>query len=266
MPAQRRRLLTTLTVALALLLATPVAVIASDRFTDVPDTNVFHDDITWMADAGVTKGCNPPANTQYCPSDNVTREQMAAFMHRLAANQVVDAGKLNGENPSYYQTVIAADSCSLNDTYTATTCGPSPDGTVPDETTVQILETTLNAPAAGSVAISIYTRGSTTSWVTIDSTCVVYGSDLSPLYAQLVNGLLVTSPDFGILAGSTAVNVAKGSHVLRLCTVYLGTDGGGGIANASLSAVWSASGNVNVQGQAPNTGGTPLDLASPGGL
>ncbi len=69
----------------------PIAGIASDRFTDVPDTNIFHNDIGWLADNGVTLGCNPPANDQFCPSDVVTREQMAAFMRRLATNKVVDA-------------------------------------------------------------------------------------------------------------------------------------------------------------------------------
>ena len=69
----------------------PLASYAADRFTDVPDSNVFHDDITWLADAGVTLGCNPPANDEFCPTDNVRRETMAAFMRRLAVNQVVDA-------------------------------------------------------------------------------------------------------------------------------------------------------------------------------
>lgn len=76
--------------AFALLLV-PITAIAGDGFTDVEDNNVFVADIQWMADAGITLGCNPPANDRYCPKSNVTREQMAAFMHRLAANQVVDA-------------------------------------------------------------------------------------------------------------------------------------------------------------------------------
>ena len=51
----------------------------------MPDSNTFHNDIAWLADAGVTKGCNPPyTNTQYCPDDEVTRGQMAAFMKRFA--------------------------------------------------------------------------------------------------------------------------------------------------------------------------------------
>src|SRR5690606_38813455 len=74
MPARPRRI-TTFLVAIALLAITPLAVIAADKFDDVPDSNIFHDDIAWLADADVTRGCNPPDNTQFCPSDNVTREQ-----------------------------------------------------------------------------------------------------------------------------------------------------------------------------------------------
>jgi S-layer homology domain len=72
-------------------LLVPVAVFATHSFNDVPDDHTFHDAIAWMKDNGVTVGCNPPANTNYCPEDNVTRAQMAGFMRRLAENQVVDA-------------------------------------------------------------------------------------------------------------------------------------------------------------------------------
>lgn len=51
-------------------------------FADVPGTNTFHDDITKLGAAGITKGCNPPDNTWFCPSDDVNRGQMAAFLHR----------------------------------------------------------------------------------------------------------------------------------------------------------------------------------------
>jgi len=69
----------------------PVAAIAAGGFDDVEDDSVFKADIDWLATAGVTKGCNPPTNDEFCPEGNVTREQMAAFMHRLAVNKVVDA-------------------------------------------------------------------------------------------------------------------------------------------------------------------------------
>lgn len=53
-----------------------------DGFEDVPDSNVFHDDIEWMAETGVTKGCNPPENTEYCPDRALIRGEEAAFFHR----------------------------------------------------------------------------------------------------------------------------------------------------------------------------------------
>ncbi len=85
-----------LIVAAFALFLVPVAAIAAGGFTDVGDDNIYQADIQWLADAGVTKGCNPPANTEFCPESTVTRQQMAAFMHRLAANRVVDAGTVEG--------------------------------------------------------------------------------------------------------------------------------------------------------------------------
>ena len=51
-------------------------------FDDVPASNTFARDIERLATAGITKGCNPPQNTSYCPTDEVTRGQMTAFLHR----------------------------------------------------------------------------------------------------------------------------------------------------------------------------------------
>ncbi len=54
---------------------------AGDLFTD-DDGTIFEDNIDKLATAGVTKGCNPPTNDNFCPNDNVTRGQMAAFLRR----------------------------------------------------------------------------------------------------------------------------------------------------------------------------------------
>lgn len=72
--------------ALILAIGLPLGVVANHRFTDVTNSNIFHDDVTWLADHDVTRGCNPPGNTRFCPKDEVTREQMAAFMRRFAQN------------------------------------------------------------------------------------------------------------------------------------------------------------------------------------
>jgi hypothetical protein len=52
-----------------------------DTFTD-DNGSIFEADIEWLAKSGITKGCNPPANDQFCPDDSVTRGQMAAFLVR----------------------------------------------------------------------------------------------------------------------------------------------------------------------------------------
>ena len=44
--------------------------------------HLFEEDIDAIAAAGITKGCNPPSNTRYCPDFVVDRGAMAAFLRR----------------------------------------------------------------------------------------------------------------------------------------------------------------------------------------
>jgi hypothetical protein len=90
----RRHLYVIIAVLTAFALSVPTAGWAADRFKDVSDSNVFHEDIAWLAEVGVTRGCNPPANDEFCPGENVRREAMAAFLHRLAMNGSVSAGNI----------------------------------------------------------------------------------------------------------------------------------------------------------------------------
>jgi hypothetical protein len=77
-----RRLALLLALALSLLTSSAIAQ-NCDGFTDVLASSPFCPDVTWLATYGVTKGCAP---SQFCPNENVTRLQMAAFMHRLGNN------------------------------------------------------------------------------------------------------------------------------------------------------------------------------------
>lgn len=85
-------------VALALFATGSVAFAAGTQFRDVPPDHVFAQDIAWMAEEGITRGCNPPANDMFCPEEPVTRGQMAAFMHRLAESEAM-AGSRGGSGP-----------------------------------------------------------------------------------------------------------------------------------------------------------------------
>ena len=44
--------------------------------------HIFENAIEWLADRGITQGCNPPTNNRFCPDDAVTRGQMAVFLVR----------------------------------------------------------------------------------------------------------------------------------------------------------------------------------------
>jgi hypothetical protein len=50
-------------------------------FTDTRG-HIFESAISRLAYAGITLGCNPPSNTRFCPNNNVTRGEMAAFLVR----------------------------------------------------------------------------------------------------------------------------------------------------------------------------------------
>lgn len=55
--------------------------VAGDTFVD--DDHSSHErDIERIAAVGITRGCSP---VRYCPDDGVTREQLAAFLHRALA-------------------------------------------------------------------------------------------------------------------------------------------------------------------------------------
>lgn len=69
----------TLIVGIMLGSAMTSVVWASHQFSDVPTNNPFHDDIGWMADHGIANGY---ADGTYKPTNPVTRQAFAAFLHR----------------------------------------------------------------------------------------------------------------------------------------------------------------------------------------
>jgi hypothetical protein len=252
MPARKRRL-TAFAVAMAVLIATPLVVGASDSFTDVPDSNVHHDDITWLADSGVTLGCNPPDNTNFCPGDPVLRQQMASFLRRLAENQVVDAATaitaetagdaetLAGQAPAAYQTIIQADACQF------TICTDSTGAIVSNATVV------VEAPTDGvlhiSASSSLFGDGAGNDfvqlWVAIDQTTndgcggwlFAPTNNVEGSYAEVTN--TNTGTESSNLASSTAATLAAGTHTVKLCTLSLQNVN---YDAASLSTVWSQGG------------------------
>jgi len=74
---RRSRILLVAFVA-SLAVAVPVA---WATFIDVPPDNPFYADINALQGAGITAGCG---GGNFCPTDNITRQAEAAFVHRTA--------------------------------------------------------------------------------------------------------------------------------------------------------------------------------------
>lgn len=256
--------------AVLTVISVPVAVFAAGgHFTD-DDDSIFESSINWMADSGVTLGCNPPANDHYCPDDNVTRGQMAAFMQRLAENQVVDAATaieadhaasaddaamLDGQDPSMYQTVITGATCF------GVSC---PDA--PSTTQTLILEVEINVPADGVLQLSeasAYIGNTATNdyfstWLTLDGVETEFQGCEGAFFGIPIGDNKVTGSEvidwvdgnvqYTDTSTQPVVPITAGTHTVRLC-------GFGSEAfdpySASLSAVWSAQGTASVPAGSP---------------
>jgi hypothetical protein len=59
-----------------------------------------------IAVEGITKGCNPPINDRYCPDDEVTRGQMAAFLARALGLPVTNIDFFDDDDDSIFEQAI----------------------------------------------------------------------------------------------------------------------------------------------------------------
>ena len=61
----------------------------TDVFVD-DDGHLFEKEIEALVAAGVTRGCDPPANRSFCPDRAVTRAEMATFLARILGLPLVE--------------------------------------------------------------------------------------------------------------------------------------------------------------------------------
>jgi hypothetical protein len=88
----------------------PAEFVEYRALTDIGES-IFGGDILWLAEEGISKGCNPPDNTMFCPDDFVTRGQMAAFLARALGLTGNQANNFTDDDGSIYEhdiTTIAA--------------------------------------------------------------------------------------------------------------------------------------------------------------
>lgn len=78
-----------------------------DYFIDDGDS-IFEGDINRLAAADITRGCNPPDNDQYCPRDDVSRGEMAAFLVRAFGYDRDSTDYFNDDDESIFEADIQA--------------------------------------------------------------------------------------------------------------------------------------------------------------
>lgn len=65
-------------------------------------------DISALAAVGITRGCNPPDNTHYCPEQAVTRGEVAAFLARaLDLDTPIDTTRFSDDDGSTFEADIS---------------------------------------------------------------------------------------------------------------------------------------------------------------
>lgn len=79
---------------------------AESSFTDTAES-VHADTISALAAANITKGCDPPANTRFCPDRIVTRGEMAAFLVRaFGFTEGADTDRFADDDASVFEADI----------------------------------------------------------------------------------------------------------------------------------------------------------------
>lgn len=234
--------------AVVSVLAVPLAVAASDAFTNVPDSNVHHDNIGWLKDADVTRGCNPPANTEFCPDQPVLRQQMASFMRRLAENQVVDAGTLGGlAVDEIVQGYAESGSGSTTGTLNGLAKLEEIQIEVPEDGYLQII---------GSTSIFDNDGGTMVVWLQLDdTTCNNTSANFSSVgfgYGSTAGGNSIA----GGAMGEGTVPVTAGTHTISLCAFNIG--GPASVLAPSITALFLKNATVSVGLASDDPGDLPL--------
>jgi hypothetical protein len=78
---------------------------SDDYFID-DETSLFEPGINRLAAAGITQGCNPPANNRFCPDRDMTRGEMAAMLARAFDYPVSHHNRFNDDNGHIFEQAI----------------------------------------------------------------------------------------------------------------------------------------------------------------
>ncbi|MCC5952220.1 MAG: S-layer homology domain-containing protein [Acidimicrobiia bacterium] len=224
-------------------------------FTDVPADHPFHDDIAWLAATGITTGF--PDGT-FAPTNPVSRQAMAAFLHRLwdltdAAHHepgvlvVNHPGDSVAANPGDGICADAAGNCTLR---AAVDEANATDGHHTVRFAPHITTVTLDRPVIGEDEwdhddTNTYGDLDITDDLTIDGTDVTLDANRTDRALHIhqgdvtISGLTITGGDAGYYGGGGISHHSPGTLALTHVTV---TDNRYGEVSADRS--WESGGAI----------------------
>ena len=259
-------------VALAVLFAlVPLSLFAANPFNDLVPGSVHNADIDAIYNAGITTGCVP--NVSYCPTANVTRQEMASFLARTAGigghAPVVNAltavnatNAANAANATNAGNANTLDGKNANEIVRSAYVQRYADITITTDFNGVVLETAaITAPSAGYLIVT----ASETAQVTTVTPLVHFGVDVDLPSSSgwagsfAVSGTMHTT-DTGFYSGALTVRfpVAAGVHTVRL---KAHNDGSGAVTGkgGAMNVVF-----VPFDGAGAGSAGAATPASSPG--
>lgn len=195
---RRRHPRRTLPILLAALLAAliPLATLAANPFTDLNPGSVHNFNIDAIYTAGITTGCNP--GVAYCPTNPVTRQEMASFLARTAGlgtnKPVANAARLATTNPAAGGATYAANDLVRTARTAASRYTRDQDPADPTNTELALTTTfgaietlSLTAPTSGFVIITATVGMSIEGTGTVGLVRVSDGVTTSPTLTAATN-------------------------------------------------------------------------------
>ena len=268
----RRALVSLLVVAL---FAVPAAgVIAQSVFDDVPDTSTHLDGVSFVAESGVSVGCDE--NNNFCPDDVVTRDQMATFLYRLSGN---DPATPPSVHAAAADSATAADAATFADTagnaealggvaaedllgaVNGVACAD--DGGCSDiapSTETIVLQVGVSAPSDGVVVAQYSMTGQSDAastlhtWLTLEEsdTCNFVAEPASPLPGSWHVRSFDGTATFDGASAASVFGVPAGDYSVYLCAVITGDTFA--MLDGQVSATWSGTGTGSALSGGPALG------------
>jgi hypothetical protein len=234
------------------------AVGASHQFSDVPSSNPFHDDIAWLADNGIAAGF---ADGTFRPGEPVTRQALAAYLHRLSgegstprsvdaaeladrpASDFDDAVTLAGRTPADYDNAVEVQGNTPEELQPNVYHAASVGEIIFDASTPSGADTIVTIPSvpAGTYVVDVSGVYRTT-WEESVVSCFVGGTGTvlrAPHSLERVHaGTEQNLSDWGQLSGTAIVDLAVAGTISLRChwQGLSGVDGDLIARNSSLIA------------------------------